>query len=330
MACETLFADTLMERLRPNTCHPEKLVIEYSSPNIAKPFHVGHMRSTIIGSFIANLYKSLGHHVTRINYLGDWGTQFGMLNVGMNLANITETDMKSNPIHHLYTAYVHANKLSETDENISVQARKIFCDMENNENCTNANNWHKYRQYTVDELTKIYERLGVQFDEYSWESQYRKHYIQQSCIDKMYEQNIVEIESDGKCVVRFDNGRCVPVLKSDGTTLYVTRDVAALIDREKRYQFDRMLYVVENGQHNHFEAIKGIAQKMNIKSVDRIEHIKFGRIHGMSTRKGTAVFLTDILNEAESIMLQKQIDSPSKLYNAEYFSDTNIICSSIS
>lgn len=271
------------------------------------------MRSTIIGNFIGNLYKSLGHHVTRINYLGDWGTQFGMLNVGMNLANTTDAEMQSNPIHYLYTAYVQANKLSEEgDKNIADQARKIFCDMENNENCDNVINWHKYRQYTVDELTKIYQRLGVKFDEYCWESQYRKHNIQ-SVIQEMYDRDIVEIEPDGKAVVRFDNGRCVPMLKSDGTTLYVTRDVAAVIDREQRYQFDRMFYVVENGQHNHFEAVIGVARKMNVKCAERIEHIKFGRIHGMSTRKGTAVFLSDILDEAESIMLQKQIDSPSKL-----------------
>lgn len=297
----------------PKTASSEKLLIEFSSPNIAKPFHFGHMRSTIIGNFIAKLYAALGHDVVRINYIGDWGTQFGMLKVGMDMRPpVSEADMQSDPIQHLYEAYVHANRLSETDEMIGQRARQIFCNMEQNDSATDMANWQRYRRYTVDELVAVYRRLGVEFDEYSWESQYRRHDIR-PCIDAMYAAKIIETEADGRAVIRLANGRCVPVLKSDGTTLYVTRDVAALLDREQRYLFDRMLYVVENGQHNHFEALTSIARQMRIRSADLVEHVKFGRVHGMSTRRGTVVFLKDILDEAAAIMLQKQIDSPSKL-----------------
>lgn len=309
---EKFTEDTLNSRPNLRTTDPETVIVEFSSPNIAKPFHVGHLRSTIIGNFVSNLFKRLGHNVIRINYLGDWGTQFGYLKVGMDLMNLQPETIRENPIKYLYEAYVKANKLGEKDPQINDRARAIFCQLEN-EDFNDLDKWNLYRTYTIDELTKIYERLGVQFDEYAWESQYRKNQIQ-SCLDLVQSNGLVSVDSDGKQIIRFDENTAVSWLKSDGTSLYVTRDLAALIDRTERFSFDRMFYVVENGQHHHFRSLFEIGRRVGIANVDHCEHIKFGRIHGMSTRRGTAVFLSDILNEAQEIMRTKQIQSPSNLF----------------
>lgn len=149
----------------------------FSSPNIAKPFHVGHLRSTIIGNFISNLYSFLSYDVTRITYIGDWGTQFGLLNVGLNKLNLTDDDLKEKPIELLFKAYVEGNRLSESDPNIAQEARHVFQLLEKEEQTEEMERWRRCKEFTVDELTKIYGRLGVKFDEYNWESMYRTRNI---------------------------------------------------------------------------------------------------------------------------------------------------------
>lgn len=287
---------------------PKNIVIEYSSPNIAKPFHVGHLRSTIIGNFLANLHTYLNHKVTRLNYLGDWGTQFGFIRVGVNKLNFTEDDIKQNPTQLLYESYVHANQLAESDPKISELARDYFAKLESGSEA-DLQVWRSYIDYTISDLQATYDRLGVRFDEYNYESMYNVTHIQ-GVLEALSSKKLLNVDTDGKINVNV-NDRNICLIKSDGTTLYLTRDLAAAIDRFNKFNFDQMYYVVENGQNDHFNALKGLLHCMDVPWSDRIKHIKFGRIHGMSTRKGKVVFLRDVLNEIQTLMLEKQMESPN-------------------
>uniref|UniRef100_A0A1A9WFM4 Probable arginine--tRNA ligase, mitochondrial n=1 Tax=Glossina brevipalpis TaxID=37001 RepID=A0A1A9WFM4_9MUSC len=289
----------------------EHIVFEFSSPNIAKPFHVGHLRSTIIGNVLANLHQQLGYKVTKMNYLGDWGTQLGMLQVGVEMLEITETQMQLVPIETLYKAYVKANEASKLDPSIATRARQIFSDLETGSCETSLlKQWSLYRDYTVKELEVVYKRLGVKFDAYEWESQYSQENILE-ILQKLEAKHLLLPEEDGRKVVKVEERR-IPVVKSDGTTLYLTRDIAALLDRWKRFKFSEIFYVVENGQMDHFKALfKTTSSLLDEIKENHLKHIKFGRIHGMSTRRGQAVFLKDLLDEARDRMFEKQIQSPN-------------------
>lgn len=290
----------------------EHMVFEYSSPNIAKPFHVGHIRSTIIGNVLANLHQNLGYPVTKMNYLGDWGTQFGLLQVGVEILQVTEQQMQKNPIETLFKAYVAANKQAEQDSSIAERARNYFKDLESGKQSSDLiKQWQKYREYTIQNLEQVYKRLGVSFDVYDWESQYSQSHIT-AVIKQLEAKHLLLPEKDGRKIVVVDKRR-VPVIKSDGSTLYLARDIAALLDRWQRFKFENIFYIVENGQTDHFRACFQTTSKLNedIKE-SRLKHVKFGRIHGMSTRKGQAVFLKDLLDEAKDIMYEKQLQSPSE------------------
>ncbi|XP_046435389.1 probable arginine--tRNA ligase, mitochondrial [Neodiprion fabricii] len=287
----------------------KKIIVEFSSPNIAKPFHVGHLRSTIIGNYIANVNDFLCNDVRRINYLGDWGTQFGFVQLGIDLLNVTEERMKREPIKLLYDAYVHANKLAVTDPSIAERARQIFNDLESG-NARDIEKWETFRRFTVDELSATYERLGVRFDEYNWESTYNAKKISQ-IISFMESQGFLITDNEGRKVFPFHEKRNVPIIKSDGSTLYITRDIAAAMDRFDKYKFDAMYYVVDTAQNEHFVTLIKILEKMKCSWADRLLHVKFGRIKGMSTRKGSAVFLQDILDETLAVMRENQIQSPT-------------------
>ncbi|XP_053690700.1 probable arginine--tRNA ligase, mitochondrial [Sabethes cyaneus] len=281
-----------------------KTVLEFSSPNIAKPFHAGHLRSAIIGNFLSNLYDHIGHNVVKINYLGDWGTQFGYLKLGVELKNLTKEYIKLNPIKKLYEAYVHAYKAASDNDSLQMRAREIFAGLENGQ-FEELQAWNEIRSYAVDELKNVYNRLGITFDHYHWESQYGISMITE-VLSLLEKNGVAHPQVDGRKTVQVGN-RMVPIVKSDGTTLYLTRDVAALIDRHKRFEFDNVLYVVDNAQSDHFAALISIAQQLNLPYAANVAHIKFGRVKGMSTRKGTVVFLADILDEAEILMRRKQL-----------------------
>lgn len=306
------FAESLLQENDAPTPQLEShVVFDFSSPNIAKPFHVGHLRSTIIGNVLSNLHKHLGYRVTRINYIGDWGTQFGMLHVGVQMLGITLEQIRAKPIETLYSAYVAANTAAKTDASITEKARECFTKLETGTDTKLARQWQEYRKYTVTELEQVYERLGVQFDQYDWESQYSQRQIG-DVLERLHQHSLLLDESDGRKVVEVD-GRRVPVVKSDGSSLYLTRDIAAVLDRFRRYNFERMYYVVENGQTDHFNALfKTTAALTTDILLERMVHVKFGRIHGMSTRSGKVVFLRDVLDEARGLMLEKQLQSDSK------------------
>lgn len=300
--CSTVSAPTFMN-------NGKNIVVEFSSPNIAKPFHVGHLRSTIIGNYVANINSFVKNKVKKINYLGDWGTQYGLVQLGFDMANIGEDEMRRSPIKALYTAYVTANKLAETDSSILDRARKIFNDLENGTVVTHEQ-WKMFKQYTVEELKTVYNRIGITFDEYHWESMYSAKNIEEivTLMEKM--QLLTRDEQDRK-VVSLGNEKNIPIIKSDGSTLYIARDIAAAIDRFENNYFDCMYYVVDNTQANHFLNLLEILKRMQMPWAERLKHVKFGRLQGMRTRRGNAVFLEDILDTARDIVKQKQIDSPT-------------------
>lgn len=302
-----VFKDPVNLRINQN---PKNVIVEFSSPNIAKPFHVGHLRSTIIGNFVSNLLHATNNNVTKMNYLGDWGTQFGFLKVGIDMEKLSEEDIKKSPLECLFKAYVSAH--SSTDPSIPMLAREVFERMENEEDAIEMKTWQNYRQYTLDELTIMYERLNVVFNEYEFESMYNRKKVQ-SVIEIIKEKHLLQEDKDGKMVVQVGE-RQVPIIKSDGTTLYLVRDIAAFIERHKKYNLDTIYYVVDNGQHDHFTALKSVATQLNYDGESCIQHIKFGRIKGMSTRKGSVVFLKDILNEARDLMHKKQQETQSENY----------------
>ncbi|XP_047989480.1 probable arginine--tRNA ligase, mitochondrial [Leguminivora glycinivorella] len=284
---------------------PKKVVLDFSSPNIAKPFHVGHLRSTIIGNFIANINKYYNHDVTRINYLGDWGTQFGLLQYGLKAKKLNLDDIKDKPIEKLYEAYVYANKLASTDENVREEARRYFTSIEQGQE--DLGNWKKIREFTVQELEKVYQRLGIQFDDYLWESDYNANAIK-GIMDTLERLSILHTDEEGKKVATVHD-KNVTVLKSDNSTLYMSRDIAGLLHRYIKYQFNEMLYIVDNAQTDHFATLFEIVKQVNSDLVNGCKHIKFGRIKGMSTRSGNVVFLSNILDEAKNKMYEQQKES---------------------
>lgn len=281
----------------------------FSSPNIAKPFHMGHLRSTIIGNFIANILEFMSHEVVRLNYLGDWGTQYGLLQVGIELCDFSEAMIKQNPMQFLYQAYVEANKKAETDPSVAARAREVFHCLEAG-NMEEMKKWQLFHSYTEQELEHVYQRLGVHFDEYNWESKYSAKEVG-SILHSLKTRGIMKTEIDGKQVVEINQQWHVPIMKSDGSTLYLMRDIAAAMDRYDRHNFAEMLYVVDSSQANHFKALFGILSSMQLPWASSLKHVKFGRIQGMSTRKGSVVFLTDILDEIRDVMATRQQDSHS-------------------
>ncbi|XP_074114673.1 arginyl-tRNA synthetase, mitochondrial isoform X2 [Cotesia typhae] len=221
----------------------------------------------------------------------------------MNLVNKPDKVIKNNPIEELYNAYVYANKLAETDNQILDEAREIFRQLENG-NDDYFNLWQHFKEYTINELEKTYDRIGVEFNEYNWESSYNRTNID-PVLKIMADSKILTTDSKGRKVVSI-NDRLIPIMKSDGSTLYLIRDIAAAIERANKYSFDDMYYVVDSSQHNHFTSLKSILAKLNMSWANNIHHIQFGKIIGMSTRKGTAVFLNNFLDEAYEVVKKKQ------------------------
>lgn len=286
----------------------KRIIVEFSSPNIAKPIHVGHLRSTIIGNFIANIHEWFGYEVMRLNYLGDWGTQFGLVKVGMKILNPSQEELIEKPLYILYQAYITANAAAEKDPALLDDARKIFMNLECGQH-DDISDWKLYKEYTIAELMKTYSRLGIVFDKYSWESDYKADSIVH-ILKLLDSSGLMQTDKEGRSIVNV-GGKEVPVLKSDGSTLYLTRDIAAAIDRKERYKFDLMYYLADTSQHRHFINLFHILKDLNLPWAENLKHIRFGRVRGMSTRQGQVVFLNDILNEAHQQMITQQKESPN-------------------
>lgn len=305
----------------------KKIIVEFSSPNIAKPFHAGHLRSTIIGGFLSNLYEKAGWDVTRINYLGDWGKQFGILAIGFSKYGSEEL-LAKDPINHLFDVYVKINKdITEEGEDkedgTNAKARDYFKKMENGDEEALAI-WKRFRELSIEKYVDTYGRLNIKYDVYSGESQVSRESMQ-NATQIFADKGLIHEDRGAKLIdlTKFNKklGKCL-VEKSDGTSLYLTRDVGEAIKRYDQYKFDKMIYVIASQQDLHVAQFFEILKQMNFPWAKNLEHVNFGMVQGMSTRKGTVVFLDNILEETKEKMHEvmkknedkyKQIKNPDKI-----------------
>lgn len=300
----------------------KRVVIEFSSPNIAKPFHQGHLRSTIIGGFLANLHEGAGWDVVRLNYLGDWGKQYGLLALGFTMFG-NDKALEEDPIHHLYQIYVRISSLLADErkeieqletvgkdasklrsEGLDEQARQYFKAMCDN-NPEAINMWKRFRELSIQKYKMSYARLNIRFDEYAGESLVKEESMKTAEM-QLKSKGLTE-ESQGAMIVDFSKhvpGKPGKALgkaltrKTDGTSLYLTRDVGALFERNEHYKFDQMIYVVATDQELHLKQLFKLVELTGNEDLrSRISHVSFGLVLGMSTRRGTAVFLDDVLRD---------------------------------
>ncbi len=286
-----------------NTGAGQSVVIDYSSPNIAKPLGFHHLRGTMIGNALARIHRALGYEVFGVNFLGDWGKTFGLLAESF-IRFGDRGKLEKRGIAYLLELYVKANKAIEDDPEFDEAARNMFRRQEEGDPQA-LELWKLFRSISLDEYQRIYERLGVKFEFIEGESHYR------SGMDEVIDQVSASAgtrEDQGALVVdmEYDEGEPPMMLrKSDGATLYATRDIAAAIDRYERFDFAKSLYVVGVEQKRHFDHLKRALKAMGHDWADRMTHVHFGRVHGMSTRKGTVIFLEDVLEEARERALAK-------------------------
>ena len=271
-----------------------KVVIDMSSPNIAKPFGIGHLRSTIIGNSIGKICEANGFEVVKINYLGDWGTQFGKIIFGFKKWG-SEAKLKKNPVGHLYELYVRAN-----DDEYDDVSREEFKKLESGD-AENLKLWEKFRKMSLREFDEIYDLLGVEFDVVSGESEYNDKMDvvvadlrKKKLLKKDDGAEIVDLKSEGLGVAL--------IRKSDGASLYTTRDLVAAIARKKKYKFDRMIYEVGQEQEMHFRQFFRILEKMGYGWSKDCVHVAHGLYldndgKKFATRKGKTIFMKDILDE---------------------------------
>jgi len=275
-----------------------KVIVEYSQPNIAKPMHVGHLRSTIIGDALANIFEFAGHKVIRWNYIGDWGTQFGKLIVAYRKWGNDEK-IEKDPINELNNLYVKFHEEAKKNPALEDEARAEFKKLEEGDK-ENRKLWERFKEESLKVFQEMYDTLGIEFDEWKGEAFYEKGLSK--IIEKLEKEGIAA-ESEGALVVNLEDKGLPPGLirKSDGATLYLTRDIASLEDRIKNYKPDTILYVVDNGQSLHFEQLFAIAEKIGLKA--NAHHIKFGLVLSedmkkLSTRAGRHISLNEVINES--------------------------------
>ena len=338
--------------------HPEQgkktVIVEFSSPNIAKEFHQGHLRSTIIGGFISKLYALNGWDVLRMNYLGDWGKQYGLLANGFRQFGSQE-QLAKNSIAHLFEVYVKISKI-KADQDVPInelkkqiketkakgedvtdlekqleplvaesedeKARIYFKSMEDGEPDALAL-WKQFRDMSIEKYKKTYARLNIEFDIYSGESQVDGEKID-SVLANLKQKKLAE-DSEGAILIDFTKHGAKKLNKAiiqrkDGTPLYLTRDLAAILERHEKYPFDKMIYVVADQQNEHVaQLFKATDLAGHTEISDKCQHISFGMVKGMSTRRGTVKFLDDVIQHVKDQMLEvmrkndkkyEQLDDP--------------------
>ncbi|KAK5659779.1 hypothetical protein OQA88_990 [Cercophora sp. LCS_1] len=327
----------------------KRMIVEFSSPNIAKPFHAGHLRSTIIGGFLANLYEAAGWEVTRINYLGDWGKQYGLLALGFEKYGDEEA-LDKDPINHLFQLYVRINSemsvekeeiekkqkagedTTELEANsLDEQARKYFRKMTDRDSDALAM-WKRFRDLSIRRYEATYARLNIRFDSYSGESQVSEDEMEK--VGKEMEEKGICKEDKGAMLVDFQalvpgkEGKRLEkplVRKRDGTALYLTRDISELLNRHEKYKFDQMIYVVASAQDLHLKQLFKIIELLGYKEIAaKCQHVNFGLVLGMSTRKGTVKFLDDILRDVADKMhetMRKNEDKYKQVADPEATAD---------
>lgn len=298
----------------------KNIVIDYSAPNIAKPFHIGHLRSTVIGGALYNIYKYLGYNVTGVNHLGDYGTQFGKLIEGYKMWG-EEYDIEKDPINELTKIYIRINEACKNDEQILENCRNNFKKLEDGDSyCVGI--WKKFRELSLQEFQKVYDLLGSKFDSWNGESFYSDKMPE--VIDLLQKTGKL-VESQGAKIIDLeDKGINTPCIieKSNGSTTYATRDLAAILYRARTYDFDKALYVTSYEQVLHFKQVFEVAKLLGLdeKYTNGLEHVSFGMVllpeGKMSTREGNIIKLEELLNEAISrakeIIEQKNPDLENK------------------
>ncbi len=277
------------------------VLVEYSSPNIAKPFHIGHLRNTVIGASLYKIYKFLGYNTVGINHLGDYGTQFGKMIEGYKRWE-KEYDIENNPIDELTNIYVRINNLCKEDESVLELCRDNFRKLEEgDEYCLEV--WNKLKDLSLKEFQKTYDLLGVKFDSLKGEAFYSDKIDE--VVNKLEEKGILQDSEGAKIVDLEDKGLGVCIIKkSNGSTIYATRDLAAILYRARTYNFDKCLYVVAYEQNLHFKQIFEVAKYLDIpeKCLNGLEHVSYGMVRlvtgKMSTREGTVIKVNELLEEA--------------------------------
>lgn len=304
--------------IKSNMGEGKTIVIDYSSPNIAKPFHVGHLRSTVIGNALYNIYKALGYNCVGVNHLGDWGTQFGKLIVAYKKWGDKET-VEREDIKELSRIYVKFHEEAEKDPSLNDEARHWMVKMQEGDSEA-LELWKWFVDISMKEFNRIYDRLHISFDSYAGESFYNDK--MQAVVDELKEKNLLK-ESEGAQIVDLEEYNMPPclILRSDGGTLYPTRDIAAALYRKKTYNFYRDIYVTALDQNLHFAQWFKVLELMGYDwAKDELVHVPFGLVSlgdgKLSTRKGHVVLMEDILNAAvektSGIIEEKNPDLPNK------------------
>lgn len=312
-----------VETLNRTACRPHEkngktICIDYSSINIAKPFHIGHLLTTVIGGSLYRIYKYLGYNAVGINHLGDWGTQFGKM-IAAYLRWGDDADIEKRGVRALLDLYVRFHAEAEKDPALDDEGRAWFKKIEDGDAKALAI-FGKFKEITLKEVKKIYDRLGITFDSYAGESFYNDK--MQPVIDDLRKKGLLT-ESEGAEVVRLDDYGMPPalILKSDGATLYATRDLAAAVYRKKTYDFYKCLYVVAYQQNLHFRQLFKVLELMGYDWAKDCVHVPFGMVSlegqgALSTRKGNVVFLDEVLDTAEKkaldVIEQKSPDLKNK------------------
>ena len=310
---------------KTNIGNGKNIVVDYSSPNIAKPFHIGHLRSTVIGGALYNIYKYLGYNVTGVNHLGDYGTQFGKLIEGYKLWE-NEYNIDKDPINELTKIYVRINQACKEDENILNACRDNFKKLEDGDPyCVEL--WQKFKNLSLKEFQRVYDLLGSKFDSWNGESFYSDKMPE--VIEKL-EKSGKLVESQGAKIIDLeDEGINTPCIieKSNGSTTYATRDLAAILYRARTYDFDKVLYLTSYEQALHFKQVFTVAKYLGLdeKYLKGLIHVPFGMVQlptgKMSTREGNIIKLEELLNEAieraEKIIEEKNPDLEDKKETAK-------------
>ncbi|XP_037071429.1 probable arginine--tRNA ligase, mitochondrial [Pollicipes pollicipes] len=286
----------------------EHAVVEFSSPNIAKPFHVGHLRSTIVGNFVCNILAAVGPAPVRVNYLGDWGAQFGLLSHGCETAGLDAEALGDDGVARLLQVYVETSRRAEHEPVVREAAGRAFHRLETGD-AVERRRWAACRQLSLDSLRAAYERLAVTFDHVDGESLYPASACA-SLLARLAERGALT-ERDGATVACLDGDVEVTLARSDGSAVYLTRDVAAAEDRWRRFGRRRLLYVVDAGQTAHFRNLRAVLSRLGHDWHASVQHVPFGRVRGMSTRRGAAVFMHELLDEARERMLERQRRAPT-------------------
>ena len=297
----------------------KNIVIDYSAPNIAKPFHIGHLRSTVIGAALYNIYKYLGYNVIGINHLGDYGTQFGKLIEGYKRWG-TEYNIEENPIEELTKIYVRVNNACKEDESILEECRNNFKKLEDGDPyCVDL--WNRFKDVSLKEFQRVYDLLGSKFDSWNGEAFYADKMPE---IVDLLDKSGKLVKSEGARIIDLEDKGMAPCIieKSNGSSTYATRDLAAIMYRARTYDFDKALYVTSYEQVLHFKQIFETAKLLGLdeKYTNGLEHVSFGMVllktGKMSTREGNVIKLEELLNEsvarAKAIIEEKNPELENK------------------